>query len=131
MKLAVNEEQIIKVEAKAYYSTAFIEVENGEVYSFHASKWPLWIDLLVPCTANGFHNPLLKESEKRVAGAKCFELCGSFGENDSRCFRIGMQLVDYSVFSKGNIHFFANDHKNPRFYRNNIGYIKLKITRHR
>lgn len=129
MKLCINQTEIVPVKSSEYYSHFFLEVKQGEIYSFHTANWPLWVDLFIPCNAEGFNNPLLSQSKKRASHAKCFALCGAFDEKDDHLFIIGKQLNHYEAPQTGRMHFFANDHMDRKYYDNNFGYVKLHITR--
>ena len=127
--LHVKEEQEIEVFAAEYYSCDYLKVDSGEVYNFIVKDKSTWIDLWKTSDAGGFPNRLLREKKKRVKDADCFTLCGTTGICDKLSFIISDSLLNYEVKQGGDLHFFANDHKNPFFYKNNKGSIKIKIYR--
>lgn len=129
IKLIINEEKTIKIYARQYYSKLFLQVEEGEKYSFRVVQKDKWIDFLIPSTTDGFDNKLLKDSKKRLPGAKCFKLCGTIGKNEENHFAIGSELSDFRIKTSGKLYFFANDHRNNFFYLNNFGSINLLIRR--
>lgn len=129
MKLNIEESIIVKVFAEDYYSREYIEVKEGEVYSFSSLKSPKWIDWFMPSNANGFWNPILLNSKKRVKNVTCFKLCGTINQNEDGHFMIGGNLVDHEIKKNGALYFFANDHFNLKYYKNNHGFIRLTITR--
>jgi len=126
--LHFNEEQEIEVFAAEYYSCDYLKVDSGQVYNFIVKDKSSWIDLWKTCDAKGYSNRLLKEKKKRV-DADCFTLCGTTGICDKLSFIISDSLFNYEVNQGGDLHFFANDHKNPFFYKNNKGSIKIKVYR--
>lgn len=127
--LNVNEEQEIEVFAAEYYSCDYLKVDSGQVYNFIVKDKSTWIDLWTTSDARGFHNFLLREKKKRVEDADCFTLCGTTGICDKLSFIISDSLLNHEVKQGGDLHFFANDHKNPFFYKNNKGSIKIKVNR--
>ena len=66
------------------------------------------------------------EPFRRVAEANWFELCASIGSEDKEVFRIGRESTFSPRFS-GEFCPFANDLE--RFYGNNRGRIRCKVTR--
>ncbi len=114
--------------AKDYYSRNSIEVRAGEEYLFRVEPGQKWVDFFIPTSVLGFNNILLKEKKKRLKGVKCFALCGTIDKNEEDHFYIGDQL-QWTAPKDGNLHFFANDHINCFFYKNNWGKIELNIDR--
>lgn len=127
--LNVNEEQEIEVFAAEYFSCDYIKVDSGQVYNFIVGNKSKWIDLWTTSDARGFHNFLLCKKKKRVGDADCFTLCGTTGVCENYSFIISCGLSNFEIKHGGDLHFFANDHKNPFFYRNNKGSIKIKVFR--
>lgn len=129
MRLQPGESTQIEVWAEDYYSRHYIELQKGEVYSFKAEKKPKWVDWFIPCTADGFWNIILSDSDKRVRKIPCFKLCGTIGQNEDSHFVIGSQLENFSAPADGRMYFFANDHYKEKFYKNNKKFILLNIKR--
>ena len=93
MRIAGGESQKIHIEAsKKYGGNPIIEVHEGEIYSFVSGDKKTWIDWFIRSSAQGFWNPLLFPSWKRVRNARCFELCGTINRDEEHHFKIGMKL---------------------------------------
>ncbi|MCH2200254.1 MAG: hypothetical protein MK081_15895 [Flavobacteriales bacterium] len=127
-RLEIGETTIIKVRSRDVYSRDFLAVEEGEHYKFWCNPVDFWIDLSMVVDADGFDNILLREQDKRIPGAKCFQLCGCYGRVDERFEIIGQQK-EIEMRYGGNFFIFPNDHHNPIFYFNNFGSVLVEITR--
>ncbi len=123
-----NQEDAIEILANDYFSTNYIEVEKGHQYEFIADCQDFWIDSFIKKNANGFWNILLRNSKKRLKDHNCFLLCGTIEATDDGHFPIGT-YKKWTAPKSGKLYFFANDHINEKYYRNNKGSIKLKVRR--
>lgn len=128
--IKIGETKSICIVAKQTFSENYIKVAEGEKYSFRVEEKQKWKDWKRASNANGFWNPLLPFGRfRRVENAKCFQLCGTIGHNESGHFPIGLNLEEYEIKKSGNLYFFPNDSKNLKRYNNNEGSITLKIRR--
>ena len=125
-KLKAGEGITLMVQARDYYSEQCIEVLEGELYQFFCDPAKKWKDWFVKSDADGFKNWFLFNRYKRVPGVKFFVLCGTIGNDENDHFPIGTEL-SWQAPKNGMLYFFANDHKNRKFYRNNKGGISLNI----
>ena len=128
--IALHQSETITISAKDFYSYMSVKVKKGEVYSFLVMGQYKYKDFMVRTTADGWNNGMLEtfgKNGKRMKNAACFSLCGAIGKNEDNHFRIGSRLQNHTMKVDGNLHFFANDHKN--FYWNNKGCLMVKITR--
>lgn len=110
-----------------YGGSPVLRVEAGEIYNFECPAGQQWKDWYVSSGPDGFSNPLLLLSGRRLKGVKCFTLCGAVGKNEDHLFRIGHRLTGYQVPVSGDLYFFANDAW--KFYGNNKGEMRVNVTR--
>ena len=126
-----GQSDIILMYAEDFYSYMSVSVEKGEVYSFEVVRQYNYTDLAKATDADGWHNQMLKwkiaRNGKRVDTAQCFVLCGAIGTKEDNLFSICKRRDNFTILATGNLHFFANDHKN--FYWNNNGYLWIRVTR--
>ncbi|MFY7909299.1 MAG: hypothetical protein ACOVO2_07095 [Emticicia sp.] len=122
--------EVIKVSVKAdelYSSEPKILVNIGEIYQIKVNKKQYWKDSFVTTNPDGFFNPLLFISGRRVKGVKCFCLCATINANEENHFKIGSGIHEFKIEQQGTLFFFPNDSINH--YRNNSGSISLEIKR--
>lgn len=110
-----------------YGGSPVLRVEAGEIYNFECPAGQQWKDWYVSSGPDGYSNPLLLLSGRRLKGVKCFTLCGAVGKSEEHLFRIGHSLTGYQVPVSGDLYFFANDAW--KFYGNNKGEMRVKVTR--
>lgn len=128
MNISPGQTVTISVEATELFGgSPILTVTKGDVYSFSASKHQIWEDSWVKTNVEGFFNPLLWISGRRVRGVKCFALCGTIGKDESHHFRIGSSLEHFDVPATGKLYFFPND--SISHYHNNKGTIEVVVTR--
>lgn len=127
--LNIGDLEKIEIFASDYYSKNHILIQRNEIYSFSVKEDDCWKDAYIKTNADGFFNPILFNRKKRVKNQKCFKLCGTIGktEDDSH-FAIGTNHL-WTATKSGKLYFFANDHKNIKYYRNNKGSIILNVRR--
>lgn len=129
ISLNANEEKVIKVYAKEYYSSMALSVKKGQNYRFEVDDKDIWTDFFISSNAKGFRNILLRKKDRRVREVRCFYLCGTVGMDDDHNFSIGLK-TEYEVLHSGNFHFFANDKRDSWFAnKNNFGCIDVNIIR--
>lgn len=85
------------------------------------------MDSCIKTNVEGFFNPLLWISGRRMRGVKCFVLCGTIGKDESNHFKIGSSLTNFTVPATGELYFFPND--SISHYDNNSGTIEVIVTR--
>ncbi len=128
VKLIPGESVFIRINAKDLYGgKPELAVLKGEYYSFKVPEGQKWKDLWFSTDANGYFNPLLLISGRRVPGVRCFTLCGTIGKNEDHHFKIGSLLENYQIPVNGSLCFFPND--SIRHYDNNCGTINVEVTR--
>lgn len=128
LKLQPGESVNVIVEAKDLFGgDPELIVEKGEYYLFEVPENQKWKDWCINTNADGFINPLLLISGRRVKGVRCFTLCGTIGKNEDYHFKIGSFLENYKIPISGSLYFFPND--SIRHYSNNSGAILVTVTR--
>lgn len=129
--IPLHQSDIILMYAEDFYSYMSVSVQRGEVYSFKVVRQHEYVDFTEPSNADGWDNKMLEwkwfKKGKRVDTAKCYALCGAIGASECDLFSIGCCRNNFTIPATGNMHFFANDHKN--FYWNNKGYLWIRVTR--
>ncbi len=142
-KLAVGESSEITVHANIKMNQSFVYANKNEEYSFKVDMKQKWFDSGVICGPGGWDRqsedfPWYKElpikwmeDERRCPKADWFEIVGVIGKKDQTPF----QVLSYTKKGKhlnsgtetGEIFLFANDMEDR--YTNNLGFIKVTITR--
>ncbi|WP_053062503.1 T6SS phospholipase effector Tle1-like catalytic domain-containing protein [Photobacterium aquae] len=135
--LEVNESKVVAVFAAEKYNRTGLWLQAGAIYTFAVEGKEVWWDAGIECSAVGWDRAGVTlglkelaiatvEPFRRVAEANWFELCASIGSEDKEVFRIGRESTFSPRFS-GEFCPFANDLE--RFYGNNRGRIRCKVTR--
>lgn len=125
-KIAIGETQQLPVYAREKYSRNCLQVQTGEQYHIWCDNGQRWIDLFIPATPAGYHNPVANLAGQRLKGAKCFCLCGAYNNEDKNAFAIGSDAT-VVITEDGILSFFANDV--PGFDWNNWGKIMVRVSR--
>lgn len=126
--MKIGDQISVIVNAKELYSSEpKISVNIGESYEIKVEKNQCWKDWFVNTSPDGFFNPLLFLSGRRVKGVKCFCLCGTINANEEHHFKIGSGTHEFIIEHNGTLLFFPNDSINH--YNNNSGSISLEIKR--
>ena len=125
----------MRIIARRKWNHTGVHVKPGERYSLRAAG--KWRDLFIRCDADGYPTervPALTrglmrrfEPKRRSPAEQWFCLMGALVEDDSRIFRIGTVLRDWSPEQAGELLCFANDV--PFAYLNNFGSIELTVQR--
>ena len=136
-QLEVGEKFTIDVIARRYWNNTGLHVTAGQRYQLAARG--TWIDFYIPCDADGYptmswllRGPLapagrIVEGLRRVPEGNWFVLAGAVrAAGDCQYFVAGSSCEAHMPAS-GQLAFFANDV--PGFYWNNLGSIRLEITR--
>lgn len=127
-QLALNDSIAIRVQAdKLFGGDTVLSVNEGEEYDFEVAQSEHWTDWRKKTDADGFWNPFLIFSTKRIEGVRCFTLCGTIGKNEFNHFSIGSERRNFPVPTSGDLYFFPND--SIKHYGNNKGSIVVKVTR--
>lgn len=135
--LEVGEKFTIDVIARRHWNSTGLHVTAGQRYQLAARG--TWVDFYIPCGANGYQYPgwLLRgplglltrfmQGLRRLPEGHWFVLVGAVraGE-DCQYFAAGSSR-EVRMPASGQLAFFANDV--PGFYWNNLGSIRLEITR--
>lgn len=126
-RLGIGESITVTVPARAMWHDTRVCTRAGEEYQFSASG--SWIDWYIPCDANGWVSiiPLKPlEAMRRMPDANWFALVGCIERDLKHTFLIGRE-ARVKMSAGGELYCFANDA--PWAYWNNLGSLKLKITR--
>jgi len=142
-KIEVGESAEITVYANDKMNRSYIYANKKEKYSFSVDMKQKWFDSGIICGPDGWDRqsedfpwyqelPIKwMEDERRCPKADWFEIVGVIGKKDQTPFRVlsytkaGKQLN--SGTRTGEIFLFANDMEDR--YTNNLGFIKIVITR--
>ena len=139
--LQPGESKELTVYANQKYNRSGVLLERGGEYYFQASGNQTWNDGGIDCGPAGWDRAgvslgwkeiliRLQEDERRFPKAKWFEVIGSIGRSDASLIRV-LDYQDashtYKALQSGEFFTFANDL--DRFYYNNMGFIRLTISR--
>jgi hypothetical protein len=128
-QLQQNQAVEIPVFAKDYYSRHSVLIEPEKTYLITCKPRQYWWDWFVPSSPQGYKNFIVKlfGLKLRVSSAKCFCICGVYGENETTAFKIGNQILIKPQKETKSLYFFANDYE--KAYWNNWGKITIIIRR--
>lgn len=128
MILQIGQSVTVVVRAKLKFGgDVDIDVKVGEVYSCYADMDQVWKDSFISTNAEGFMNPLLLFSGRRLSGVRCFTLCGTINQDELNHFKIGSSQAGVVMPDSGKLYFFAND--SSMHYSNNHGLLVVTVTR--
>ena len=135
--LEAGETLTIDVVARRHWNNVGLHVTAGQRYQLTARG--TWVDFYIRCGPGGYRYPgwLLRgplgpaarfmQGRRRVPEGNWFVLAGAVrAAGDCRCFAVGSSC-EVRMPASGQLAFFANDV--PGFYWNNLGSIRLEITR--
>lgn len=136
-QLEAGEKVTVDVIARRHWNNTGLHVTAGQRYQLAARG--TWVDLYIPCGASGYQSPgwLLRgplglatrfmQGLRRVPEGNWFVLAGAVrAPGDCQYFVAGSSR-EVRMPASGQLAFFANDV--PGFYWNNLGSIRLEITR--
>lgn len=124
--MSIGKEINIKVNSiELDSSEPVITVNAGEIYEISVNANQFWCDSFVRTSPDGFFNPLLLLSGRRLKGVKC--LCGTINADENNHFKIGSGIHLFTMPQSGKLFFFAND--SIKHYSNNSGSISLVLKR--
>ncbi|MCG8642471.1 MAG: DUF2235 domain-containing protein [Desulfobacterales bacterium] len=142
-KLDVGESAEIIVYANTKMNRSYVYANKNETYGFSVDMAQTWFDSGITCGPGGWDRqsedfPWYREfpikwmeDERRCPKADWFEVVGVIGKRDQTPFRV----LSYTRSGKylksgtqtGELFFFANDLEDR--YANNLGFIKITVTR--
>lgn len=127
--LALQQTENLTVYAEERWNQSGVLLETGATYQFEVVSYPLWKDGIIHTDPNGFFRWWLSPFSflTRMPSAKWFELIGTIGRDEVRCFKIGKGR-EYSMEGEaGELFLFANDIS--FMYYNNEGSLRLSVKR--
>ncbi len=129
--LKAGEKTTVEVVARRFWNNTGLQVTVGQNYQFLAAG--TWVDLLIRCHADGYSTPWwyppmrIMQGRRRLPDENWFVLAGAVrAGKDCRYFVVGSSR-EVRMPATGQLAFFANDV--PGYYWNNLGSIRLEITR--
>jgi hypothetical protein len=128
--MTVGETACVCVQADKLWNDSGIDVLPSQTYNFVVPETEQWIDLDIPCGADGYDStPLIGiwEAFRRVPTENWFKLIGTVGHSIKPPIVIGSRLIGFLPPYPGRLYFFANDL--TCMYWNNKGSINVRVTR--
>ena len=136
-QLEVGEKFTIDVIARRYWNNTGLCVIAGQRYQFAARG--TWVDFYIPCDADGYATPgwlswgplarptRIVQGLRRVPEGNWFVLVGAVRAAKDWEYFVAGSSREVRMPTSGQLAFFANDV--PGFYWNNLGSVRLEITR--
>ncbi len=136
-QLKVGEKITVGVVARRYWNNTGLHVTAGQRYRLVALG--TWVDLYIWCGADGYSTPWWLEwgplgpltrtiqERRRLPEGDWFVLVGAIRAAGDCQYLVVGKSREVCMPTSGQLEFFANDL--PGFYWNNLGSIRLEITR--